>query len=161
MYEFRKFQFEWLRVYVATPPVGAVWKKQFSPGVTPQNQFSLNLYTAGKFQITAESTGFSQVLGVGDSNLDISLLEFPSVGLVLESPLEGPACRMCLSVDGGGKWDRVRSDVQSGATVALTGGQIAAVVPKSGWTGVGVPDIRVGSSFAVDGDSFVFVMNRR
>ncbi len=161
MYSFRKFQFDWLKLYVATPSIGDVWKKKFHEGVTPQNQFSLNIYTAGKFNISTELSGFSQTLGVGDSNLQLLIEEFPSNELVLESPIEYPACRMCLSVDGGGKWNRVRSEARSGDVIALTSGQIAAVVPKSGWAGVGVPDIHVGSSFAIDNDSFVFIMNRK
>lgn len=161
MYKFRTFQFDWLKVFVATPDVGAVWKKKFEPGVTPLNQFSLNLYTAGKFQITAEATGFSQILGVGDSNLDIALAEFPTEGLVVETPIEGPACRWCLSVDGGGKWSRERKTVAAGELVELTASQIAAVIPQSGWDGTGAPDVRVGLPFTVEKDSFVFVMERQ
>jgi hypothetical protein len=161
MYKFRQYKLGWLNIYVANPVVGAIWQKQFAPGVTPQNQFSLNVYTLGRFKITTEANDFSQVLGVGNSSLDIQLDEFPSDGLVFETPIEGPACRLCLSVEGGGKWSRVRKVVTSGEMVELTDGQIALVVPQTGWNGDGAPDVRAGVSFAVERDSFVFVMQRQ
>jgi len=160
MYKFRAYQFEWLKVYVATPEVGSVWKKQFASGVTPQNQFSLNLYTSGKFEIKSEANGFSQVLGLGESSLDIQLSEFPTECLVLETPIDGPACRWCLSVDGGGKWSRVRQSFDGGEMIELTDGMIAAVVPKSGWDGKGDPDVRCNQSFNAPCDCFVFLMRR-
>jgi hypothetical protein len=161
MYTFRPYTFGWLKVFVAQPRVGALWHKVFQPGVTPTNQFSLNIYTAGRFEIRADSVGFRQVLGVGQSNLDLTLDEFPSSGLVVETPLEEPACRMCVSVDGGGKWTRVPMDVAEGGVVPLTLDQIAAVIPKAGWTGDGAPDFRVGETFTCDVPSTVYVMQRR
>ena len=160
MYKFDSFKFDWLKVYVARPDVGSLWKKKFESGVTPQNQFSLNLYTLGKFEISTESTNFSQVLNVGDSNLDITLTEFPTEGLVIETPISGPACRMCLSVDGGGKWSRVRNTMYAGESLVLTTGQIAAVIPKTGWDGMGTPDIRLVESSKISKDSFVFILQK-
>lgn len=160
MYTFKKFQFDWLNVFVFTPGVGALWKKRFTAGVTPQNQSTLNIYGLGKFRVTAEAAGFEQLLGVGESSLDLTIGEFPTEGLVVESPTEGPACRICLSVEGGGKWSRVKQTVAAGETVNLEPNQIAAVIPATGWDGSGAPDIRVGNPFTVGVDSYVYSMQK-
>lgn len=158
MYKFNKFQFDWLKVFVATPEVGSLWKKQFAAGVTPQNQFSLNIYTNGKFRISTSQ--FSQVLGVGDSSLDIALAEFPTDELVIETPIEAPACRLCLSVDGGGKWERSRHLVASGQTFDLKADEIALLIPVSGWNGQGTPPAYAGKSFAPTEDCHVYLVRR-
>lgn len=161
MYQFRHYKVDWLNVYVAQPSVGAKWVKLFQPGVTPLNQFSLNIYTAGRFEISAPSVGFKQVLGVGESNLDLTLDVFPTTGMVTETPLEAPACRMCLSVDGGGKWSRRRFEASAGQRIALSESQIAFVLPHAGWTGDGEPDFRVGQSFDCPADAFIYIMERQ
>lgn len=158
MYKFKKFSFGWLNVYVAAPPVGALWKKQFAKGVTPQNQFSLNVYTNGQFQISG--TGFSQTLGVGDSNLQIDIAEFPTDSLVIETPISGPACRMCLSVQDGGKWHRERVEVSAGESFNVGESEYALFIPKAGWNGEGNPNIQTARTVAVDEDCFVFLMRK-
>lgn len=158
MYKFNKFTFGWLNVYVATPSVGDLWKKQFESGVTPQNQFSLNVYTSGEFHISG--TGFAQTLGVGDSNLQIEVAEFPTDSLVVETPISGPACRMCLSVQGGGKWARTRLDVAAGETFDVGSDEYALIVPKTGWDGQGNPNIQSGRTVTASAECYVFLMTQ-
>ncbi len=78
-YDFKKHTFDWLSVYVSTPTVGLVLKKQYSAGVTPANQATLNVYASGKFEVSCEAAAFKQVLGVGECSLDVAVDIFPTV----------------------------------------------------------------------------------
>ena len=50
-YVFIKHTFDWLSLYVATPPVGLILTKKYSEGVTPANQATFNVYASGKFEV--------------------------------------------------------------------------------------------------------------
>ena len=160
MYEFIKFQFDWLLVYVAKPSVNDVLKKRFSTGVTPQNQSTLNIYSSGKFKASVDEASFSQVLGIGESSLDLSISEFPNQAILVETPVEEPACRLCLSVNGGGKWAREKRIVAAKESIDLAHGQVAVFIPATGWIGDGVPPVHVESPFVCSADGTVFLLQK-
>jgi hypothetical protein len=155
-YDFKKYTFDWLSVYVSTPTVGLVLKKQYSAGVTPANQATLNVYASGKFEVSCEAAAFKQVLGVGECSLDVAIGTYPTDSISAETPVEFPACRMCLSVTEGGKWSRVCSQVKANEEVALTPEQIVLFIPATGWFGTDTPKVYVGTSFTADEDGFVY-----
>ena len=159
-YDFKKHTFDWLSVYVSTPTVGLVLKKQYSAGVTPANKATLNVYASGKFEVSCEAAAFKQVLGVGECSLDVTVDIFPTDSIATEIALETPACRICLSVTAGGKWSRVRSSVVANEEIALTAEQIALFIPATGWDGVGEPEVYVGKPFTTTVDGFAYVLER-
>jgi len=159
-YVFKKYTFDWLSLYVATPSIGDVLKKKYSEGVTPANQFTLNVYALGKFEVACEAAEFKQVLGVGECSLDVAIGTFPNDSVATETPLETPACRMCLSVTGGGKWSRVCLDVVANEKVILIPEQIALFVPARGWDGTGDPEVYVGTPFIANEEGFVYKLQR-
>jgi hypothetical protein len=159
-YKFKKHTFGWLTMYISNPTAGLVLKKKYAAGVTPANQSTFNVYTSGKFEVTCEAAEFKQVLGVGDCSLDVAIGGYPTDSISAETPVEFPACRMCLSVTNGGKWSRVRSKVLANDEVALTPEQIALFIPVDGWTGEETPKVYVGTSFITDEEGFVYKLQR-
>jgi hypothetical protein len=160
MYKFRPEHRDWLKVFIATPSIGDKWEKLFPRGVTPSNQFSLNLYTCGTFKLSAEKLGYSQHMSIGDSSLDIAVEEFPSNEFFIETPVEEPACRVCLTVDGGGKWERRKSFIQKDTLFDTNDNEFAIIIPESGWDGYTPLDIRKGNNMSVSENSFVFFVSR-
>lgn len=104
MYRFSKQTVGGFDIYTANPSVGEVHLRRFAPGVTPQNQASLNIYAAGSFELQAGS--FGQVFEAGQTSLDLRLTEYPAGELCIERVVSGPATRRCVSRVGGGAWTR-------------------------------------------------------
>ena len=100
------------------------------------------------------------MLGVGECSLDVTIDTFPTDSTATETPVETPACRICLSVTAGGKWSRVCSSVVANEEVALTAEQIALFIPATGWDGVGEPEVYVGKPFTATSDGFTYVFEQ-
>ena len=166
-YKFTKYTYGWLNIHVSTPSIGLLLKKKYLPGVTPQNQATLNVYTLGKFEVTCEHAGLKQVFGINETSLDLTIDTFPTDCISVETPVETPACRVCFSVaqpegqqaqKGSQMWSRVSAKAAKGEEVVLTSEQIALFVSDSGWDGEGEPEIYVGSSFTARDDGFVYTV---
>ncbi len=157
MYNFTKHSIDWLNIYVFRPEVGDVWKKRFTAGTTPANQETLNIYALGSFRTSA--IGFSQDFQVGDTSLDTALVEFPSGEDYSEEPVTAPACRLCISTQDKSAWKREKKTISAGATVNLMQGQLAFVLPLTGWSGGGAPDLR-NAPFVMPVDGFVYVFTK-
>lgn len=112
MYRFSKQTVGGFDIYTANPEVGEVHLRRFAPGVSPQNQASLNIYAAGGFSLQAGS--FNRSLTAGQTSLDLDITEYPAGELLIERVVSGPATRRCVSRSGGGPWGRARLEVSSG-----------------------------------------------
>ena len=159
-YIFTRHIYDWLNIHVVTPPIGVALKKRYLPGVTPQNQATLNIYTLGKFEVTCEDAGFKQVFGIGESSFDLTIDIFPTDSISTEKPIETPACRVCFSAPRGFKWSRAASKVVKDEVVKVDPEQISMFVSATGWDGKGAPEVYVGSSFTARDDGFVYTVQR-
>lgn len=129
-YGFERTEIGAFFVYKTVAAIGAVHKKRFvSPGISPANQATLNLY-AGPFRFTIPETGFSQDLAAGQSSLDLAIKEFPHMVVCEELPLADAAVRYCISPVGNAKWRRYVLDIDGahqlpvGSIVFPAGGSV-------------------------------------
>ena len=113
-YSFQKSQVGEFEIYRSEQVMGDVHLKRFLPGVTPQNQATLNVYIDGSFRMVAG--GYSQVFSAGSTSLDTALSSYPGGAVFTESVLSATGLRYCVSRLGGGPWLRERLAV-SGPTV--------------------------------------------
>jgi hypothetical protein len=106
MYQFEKQTLGDFIIHCAAPQIGDIHKKQFSEGVTPQNQATFNVYVSGSFRFCIGD--FEQTLTAGQSTLDLTLEAFPANKLCVETCLDGPAIRYCISKATPGVWQRTK-----------------------------------------------------
>lgn len=106
MYQFEKNTLGDFVIHKSQPQIGATHKKQFSEGVTPENQATFNVYIAGSFLFSIGD--FQQTLTAGQSTLDLTLDEFPANTLCTETCLENSAVRYCISRATSGHWMRTK-----------------------------------------------------
>lgn len=95
-YSFEKLFINEFKIYKTNANLGNLHKKQFTiEKTTPLNQSTLNIY-ASSFLFEIPSINFKQELLAGQSSLDISLLEYPTLTVCTEAPSTNNAIRYCV-----------------------------------------------------------------
>jgi hypothetical protein len=158
MYKFKKTRVNWLNFNIATPEKGCFWKKSFLKNTTPINQFSLNIYSYGMFDIYYEDGSFSQTVSIGNSNLDLKIKEFPTDQLVIETPLLDQNCRWCITTVEPTKWIREKYYLDKHKEFNLSKNQIAVIIPTSGWYCT-EPLVFLDKPFYLEDDSYIFKLS--
>jgi hypothetical protein len=123
MYRFEKTVIGPFVIHKARPSRNESHRKIFAAGVTPQNQSTLNIYIEGRFQYVVGD--FEQVLGAGQSSLDLAIDQFPAEVLCVETCIEAPALRYCVTTRLGERWTRQR--VKSEAFIIPTDGMLVTL----------------------------------
>lgn len=121
MYDFQRSTVGAFTLHTSRPSAGQEHHKRFGQGVTPHNQWTLNLYTAGRFEIEIPSIGYRREMLAGHCSLDIELPAFPPE-LCIERCLNEGSSRICISPTvPGTRWSRTLLEMQGGG---------ASVAPK-------------------------------
>lgn len=115
MYSFQRRIVGAFALHISSPPAGQEHHKKFGPGVTPHNQWTMNVYTSGLFEIEIPSIGYRREMLPGHCSLDIELPSFPPE-LCIERCLNEGSSRICISPTAPGtRWSRTVVDLQGGS----------------------------------------------
>ena len=114
MYDFQRSTVGAFTLHASHPGVGQEHHKKFGRGVTPDNQWTLNVYISGAFEIEIPSIGYRREMLPGHCSLDIELPSFPPE-LCIERCLNEGSYRICISPTAPGtRWSRTVLDMQGG-----------------------------------------------
>lgn len=116
MYKFHRRDVGGFTLHTSRPDVGDEHHKRFGAGVTPANQWTLNIYTAGRFEIEIPSIGYRREMFAGDCSLDIELQALPP-DLCIERCLDEGSSRICIApATRGARWARRVIDLAEGSS---------------------------------------------
>lgn len=86
-------------VYIAETKVGDTHRRVFDPGITTENQWTVNVYLSGKYEIVDSSTrNVIQIYDSGSTSID-QVLAYPSEVEIVERVLQ-PGIRICTEPTG-------------------------------------------------------------
>ena len=148
MYQFDRSFVGGFTLHTSRPSRGDEHHKRFGHGVTPANQATLNLYTAGRFELLIAGAGYRREMLAGQCSLDIELPAYPQ-GLCVERCLEDGGCRICVSPTAAGvRWSRHVIQLEAGGvTVLPMGHSMIALAGELELDGYSLPP---GFGFHVD-----------
>jgi len=120
------------KVHKSSQLLGAEHKKRFvDTGVTPITQETLNIYAEGVFNFSIEEVGFSQDMVAGDTNISLTLAEFPLNAICTERVISETAVRYCVSPDVSEPWEQSVVQLDTGGILVLPVGACVFVVSGS------------------------------
>ena len=136
MYKFKRIYATGFLLVESRPDVGQSHVKRFTPGTTPKNQGTLNMYLAGEFSFSIPASSFSQAMLPGQTSLDLKIDAFPVGAEAVEQATSDGCWRMCLSpVDKSVRWTRRIAEVEAGGVLPLSEGDVAIVLFGEGSSG--------------------------
>ena len=109
MYSFEKQELTDFVIHKSYQQMGDKHHKRFGTSVTPLNQVTLNVYIQGQFKL--KCAGFEQVLGAGQTSLEVALETYPAGQIFEEEVLSETATRFCIACKQSGTWYRAKIDV--------------------------------------------------
>lgn len=128
MYQFSNVEIAGLTVSQSIAQSGEQHRKRYtSAGVTPATQNTLNVYVSGSFNF--EVDGFSQVLAPGQTNLDLTIAEYPVDEICVETVISDWGNRFCVSCKQ--PWEREQFTLNAGQTLELTKDSVLVLLSGS------------------------------
>lgn len=109
MYSFQKQELNDFVIHKSYQQMGDKHHKKFGVNVTPLNQGTLNVYIQGQFRL--KCAGFEQVLGAGQTSLEVALEAYPAGQVFEEEVLSETGTRFCIARKQSGTWHRAKIEV--------------------------------------------------
>lgn len=126
------------KIHRSEPPVGAIHRKCLSEDMTTRDQYTLNLYVAGRFAFGPEGGEQIQIeAGTASTEIDMTL----RAGVVyVERPLVAESVRLCVEPAGHRRrWRREVVTYQYGDEVDIAEDEPAIVLAGEAQREIGAP----------------------
>lgn len=153
MYKFTRTVVGEFALHSSSPDVGQEHHKRFGSGVTPHNQWTLNIYTRGRFEVEIPSIAYRREMVAGDTSLDIELAAMPP-DLCIERCLDAGSQRICISpITQGASWARQIVELQAGSAFVAPAGHVLVVA--SGYIEVDSRMLEAGAAELMGDDTIL------
>jgi len=130
LFKFRKIEAGDFYVHAATPKPPVTYMKRYvTEGVTPANQYGLNMYITGSIRVDCPEMALLHTFSAGDTSLDLGNITFIKDAVITETPITEECLRYCAEPkDKAAPWTRRVLTVPVGGVLEVVAGELVIVL---------------------------------